>query len=116
MQGRPRFRANSCAVIIRLLPPPGAPVPDLQDLVMSNEQEHNEEHASPIKTPKQLITLVVLSFVVPVIIIIMLVNMVTAGTKVGAGSDTLTEEAVARRLAPVAGFELRSEEQTSELH
>ncbi|MBO1113693.1 c-type cytochrome [Bordetella petrii] len=73
---------------------------------MSNEQEHNEEHASPIKTPKQLIVTVVLSFLIPIIVIIMLVNMVTSGTKVGAGSDTLTEEAVAHRIAPVAGFEL----------
>ncbi len=73
---------------------------------MSNEQEHNEEHASPIKTPKQLIVTVVLAFLVPIIVIIMLVNMVSSGTKVGAGSDTLTEEAVARRIAPVAGFEL----------
>lgn len=72
---------------------------------MSNEQEHIEEHVSPIKTPKQLITTVVLAFVVP-IIIIMLVNVVTSGTKVGAGSDTLGEEAVAKRIAPVAGFEL----------
>src|SRR3546814_8629252 len=101
MQGRPHFRAHPCAVVIRLLPPPGAPVPDLQDLVMSNEQEHNEEHASPIKTPKQLIVTVVLSFLIPIIVIIMLVNMVTSGTKVGAGSDTLTEEAVAHRIAPV---------------
>ena len=73
---------------------------------MSNEQEHHEEHASPIKTPKQLIVTVVLSFLVPIIVIIMLVNLVTASDKTGAGSDTLTEEAVARRIAPVAGFEL----------
>ena len=73
---------------------------------MSNEQEHNEEHASPIKTPKQLIVTIVLSFLVPIIIILLLVDMVTSGTKVGAGSETLSEEAVARRIAPVAGFEL----------
>ncbi|MBV7484629.1 cytochrome c5 family protein [Bordetella sp. BOR01] len=73
---------------------------------MSNEQEHNEEHASPIKTPKQLIVTIVLSFLVPIIIILLLVDMVTSGTQVGSGSDTLSEEAVARRIAPVAGFEL----------
>ena len=32
--------------------------------------------------------------------------MVVSGTKVGAGSDTLTPEAVTKRIAPVAGFEL----------
>ncbi len=73
---------------------------------MSNEQEHIEEHSSPIKTPKQLIVTVVLAFVVPIAIIILLVNMVTSGTKVGAGSDTLSSEAVTKRIAPVAGFAL----------
>ncbi|TQJ95040.1 cytochrome c5 family protein [Achromobacter sp. SLBN-14] len=73
---------------------------------MSNEQEHIEEHSSPIKTPKQLIVTVVLAFVVPIAIIILLVNMVVTGTKTGAGSDALSGEAVARRIAPVAGFEL----------
>ncbi|CAB3957094.1 Cytochrome c6 [Achromobacter insolitus] len=73
---------------------------------MSNEQEHIEEHSSPIKTPKQLIVTIVLSFVIPIAIIILLVNMVASGTKVGAGSDSLSNEAVAKRIAPVAGFEL----------
>ncbi|MDH0685843.1 MULTISPECIES: c-type cytochrome [Achromobacter] len=73
---------------------------------MSNEQEHIEEHSSPIKTPKQLIITIVLAFVVPIAIIILLVNMVVTGTKTGAGSDALSGEAVARRIAPVAGFEL----------
>ncbi|EGP46011.1 c-type cytochrome, partial [Achromobacter insuavis] len=73
---------------------------------MSNEQEHIEEHSSPIKTPKQLIVTVILAFVVPIAIIILLVNMVTSGTKVGAGSDTLSSEAVTKRIAPVAGFAL----------
>ncbi|WP_454672944.1 c-type cytochrome [Achromobacter pestifer] len=73
---------------------------------MSNEQEHIEEHSSPIKTPKQLVVTIVLSFVIPIAIIILLVNMVVSGTKVGAGSDTLSEEAVTKRIAPVAGFAL----------
>lgn len=73
---------------------------------MSNEQEHIEEHSSPIKTPKQLIVTIVLAFVVPIAIIILLVNMVVSGTKVGAGSDALSSEAIAKRIAPVAGFEL----------
>jgi len=73
---------------------------------MSNEQEHIEEHTSPIKTPKQLIVTVVLAFVVPISIIILLVNMVASGSKTGAGSDSLSSEAVAKRIAPVAGFQL----------
>ncbi|MGV2865151.1 c-type cytochrome [Achromobacter sp. AGC39] len=73
---------------------------------MSNEQEHIEEHSSPIKTPKQLVVTIVLSFVIPIAIIILLVNMVVSGTKTGAGSDSLSPEAVTKRIAPVAGFEL----------
>ena len=75
---------------------------------MSNTQhheEHAEEHATPIKTPKQLIVTVVLAFVVPIIIIFLLVNLVVSGSQVGAGSDTLSPEAIAKRIAPVARFE-----------
>ena len=73
---------------------------------MSNTQPHEEEHHSPIKTPKQLIVTVVLSFILPVLIIILLANLVTAGVKVGAGSDTLGPEATAKRIAPVARLDL----------
>ncbi|QEI08981.1 cytochrome c5 family protein [Pigmentiphaga aceris] len=75
---------------------------------MSNvQQTHSEDHESPIRTPKQLAVVVLLSFVVPIVVIILLVKFVTAGNSVGAGSDSLTEESVANRLRPVAGFELR---------
>ncbi len=72
---------------------------------MSNTQPH-EEHESIIKTPKQLIVTIVLSFVLPIIIIILLVKLVTAGDQVGAGSDTLGTEATQKRIAPVAKLEL----------
>ena len=72
---------------------------------MSNTQPH-EEHHSPIKTPKQLIVTIVLSFILPVIIIILLVNLVTTGDQVGAGSNTLTPEAIQKRIAPVAKLDL----------
>jgi cytochrome c5 len=74
-------------------------------LVMSNTQPH-EDHHSPIKTPKQLIVTIVLSFILPVIIIILLVKLVTTGDQVGAGSNTLTPEAIQNRIAPVAKLEL----------
>jgi cytochrome c5 len=73
---------------------------------MSKEQEHVEEHASLIKTPKQLIVTVVLAFLVPIIIILMLVNMVASYGRAGAGSNALTPEAIDKRIAPVAAFEL----------
>lgn len=72
---------------------------------MSNTQPH-EEHESIIKTPKQLITTIVLSFILPVIIIILLVKLVTTGEQVGAGSDVLGPEATQKRIAPVAKLDL----------
>jgi len=36
----------------------------------------SDQHSSPIKTPRQLITVVILAFVVPVILIILLVTFV----------------------------------------
>lgn len=74
---------------------------------MSDSHEHGGAHEGPIKTPKQLIWTVALSFIVPVIIIIMLVNYVARGDKPAAGSGALTAEAVARRIAPVAQVELK---------
>jgi cytochrome c5 len=77
---------------------------------MSNSPEHQnahtEEHGSLIKTPKQLIVTVALSFILPVIIILLLVNFVTSGDKQAAGSTALTPEATAKRIAPVAKLEL----------
>ena len=72
---------------------------------MSNPQEHSEEHVSPIKTPKQLAVTIVLSFLVPIILLIMLANMVTFGSKGSSGSDAFTPEATAARIAPVASYE-----------
>jgi cytochrome c5 len=72
---------------------------------MSNTQPH-EEHESPIKTPKQLIVTIVLSFILPIIIIILLVKLVTTGDQVGAGSDILGPEATQKRIAPVAKLDL----------
>lgn len=67
----------------------------------------SEEHQSFIKTPKQLITVVVLSFVVPVLIIALLVKYVGAGSRGGAGGSAMTAEAVEARIQPVARFELK---------
>jgi cytochrome c5 len=60
-----------------------------------------EPHASPIKTPKQLITVVVLAFVVPIAVIILLVTYVASERSQSPGSRALTPEAVAERLRPV---------------
>jgi cytochrome c5 len=78
---------------------------------MSNPNETQEtvtleEHSSPIKTPKQLVVVVILSFIVPVVGIILLASWVTSGTRPSAGSTTLTAEATALRIAPVARIEI----------
>jgi cytochrome c5 len=68
-----------------------------------SDAQHAEHHAheGPIRTPQQLVAVLVASFVVPVVIIIMLINFVAWDTKPAAGSDGLSAEAVARRIAPV---------------
>jgi cytochrome c5 len=62
---------------------------------------HIKEHSSPIKTPKQLIVVVVLAFLVPVFGIVMIAVLDTGGLKIDPKSSAMSEEAVARRLKPV---------------
>jgi cytochrome c5 len=59
-------------------------------------EEHVEEHSSLIKTPQQLIVVVVLAFLIPVIGIMMIASFATGGLKVTAESPTI----VAQRLKP----------------
>lgn len=73
----------------------------------SHDNAEHGAHEGPIKTPKQLIWTVALSFIVPVVIIIALVNFVALGDKPAAGTDALKAEAVAQRIAPVARVELK---------
>lgn len=69
---------------------------------------HDEEnHEGPIKTPKQLLVTIFLSFVVPVIAIVMLASYVTDDKRPAAGSDGLTPEAIARRIAPVGAVTVK---------
>ncbi|WP_066454853.1 c-type cytochrome [Castellaniella caeni] len=63
-------------------------------------------HESPIKTPKQLLLTVVLAFLIPIAVIILLVNLVGSSIRTGYGSDSQTEEAIAKRIQPVAGFKI----------
>jgi cytochrome c5 len=66
-----------------------------------------ESHEGFIRTPKQLMAVVVASFVLPVVIIIMMANYVALDTKKSAGSEGLGPEAVAKRLQPVGRIEIR---------
>jgi len=87
---------------------------------MSDSQDHDAPHEGPIKTPKQLIWTVVASFLVPITIIVLLANFVAAGDQPGAGSEGMSEQAIAARIQPVgevmfkdasAATQLRSGEQ-----
>jgi cytochrome c5 len=60
-------------------------------------------HSSPIKTPQQLLVIIVLAFVVPVIGIILLTKFVVTGFKPDA--TAFEPDAVARRIQPVARVE-----------
>ena len=60
---------------------------------------HVEEHSSAIQTPQQLITVVLLAFLVPIAMIAMIVQIVTGGIRVD--SRAMSEDAVAHRLKPV---------------
>ena len=62
---------------------------------------HVEEHSSPIKTPKQLIIVVVLAFVVPIVLIVMLTQLVTGSAGFGKDNPGMSDEAIAKRLKPV---------------
>jgi cytochrome c5 len=64
--------------------------------------EH-EEHSTFIKTPQQLIIVVLLAFLVPIIGIVLLVNLVL--NKPSADPAALAPEAVAQRLQPVGRVE-----------
>jgi len=72
----------------------------------TNDGGH-DSHEGPIKTPRQLIWVVGLSFVVPVLIIIALVNFVASGSKPAAGTRALDADAVSQRIAPLAQVVLK---------
>jgi cytochrome c5 len=63
--------------------------------------EHDSGHESPIKTPKQLITVIVLAFLVPILIIVLLSQFVANIRSVDKDSPAMAHEAVAKRLKPV---------------
>ncbi len=69
--------------------------------------EVHEEHSSPIKTPKQLIIVILLSFLVPIILIVMLSQLITTGiTPAKDTQGAATDEAVAARIKPVGQVEV----------
>jgi cytochrome c5 len=64
--------------------------------------EH-DPHSSFIKTPQQLVVVILLSFLVPIIGIVLLVQLVTS--RPGADPNALAPESVAKRIQPVGRVE-----------
>ncbi|HMH18808.1 MAG TPA: c-type cytochrome [Burkholderiales bacterium] len=64
-------------------------------------------HESLIKTPKQLVTVLVLSFVVPIIIIVMLAKLASSGRVYDKDSPAMSLEEVGKRIKPVAESNMR---------
>jgi cytochrome c5 len=65
--------------------------------------EAHDPHQSFIKTPQQLVVVILLAFLVPIIGIILLVQLVLSGAR--PDPQALTPEAVERRIQPVARLE-----------
>jgi cytochrome c5 len=59
-----------------------------------------KSHESPIKTPKQLVTVLVLAFVVPIVVIVLLSQLATSGRIFD--ENAMSPEEVAKRIRPVA--------------
>jgi cytochrome c5 len=64
----------------------------------------HDEHSSFIKTPQQLVVVILLSFLVPIIGIILIVQLVIG--RPGADPAALTPDAVAARIQPVGKVEI----------
>ncbi|MFN7645611.1 MAG: c-type cytochrome [Burkholderiales bacterium] len=67
----------------------------------------SSEHEPFIKTPRQLITVVTLAFIVPIIVIVLLASYVGSAKRPAAGSDAFSAQAIESRIRPVAGFSLK---------
>jgi cytochrome c5 len=68
-----------------------------------SESEH-DQHSSFIKTPQQLIVVILAAFLVPILGIILLVQLVIS--KPSADPNAMSPEAVASRLQPVGRVEV----------
>src|SRR5262250_568886 len=77
-----------------------APFFHARDRPMSGSS--HDSHETPIKTPKQLVIVLVLAFVVPIILIVLLSQLATSGRIFDKDSPAMSPEEVAKRIKPVA--------------
>ena len=71
--------------------------------------EEDDEHSSMIKTPGQLITVVVAAFVFPVVILLMLGRLAAVGLASDEDNPAYSDAAITARLKPVGTFRLASD-------
>ncbi|MEK2600180.1 c-type cytochrome [Burkholderia arboris] len=64
-------------------------------------------HESPVKTPGQLIAVIIASFAIPIILIVLFANYANHAFRSGAGTDALSDEQVAARIAPFAKVDVK---------
>ncbi len=70
--------------------------------------EDDGPHEGPIKTSRQLIVTIILSFLVPIFGIVLLVMYVTSAPRPAAGTGALTDaQSIEQRIQPVAKIEVR---------
>jgi cytochrome c5 len=74
---------------------------------------HVEEHPSLIRTPKQLIIVMVLAFAVPVGLVALLASFVAGSGAYTKDDPRMSDEAIAKRLQPVGTVVISSEPKPS---
>ena len=71
-----------------------------------SQTDHDSEHQSPIKTPKQLITVILLAFLVPIIGILLIASYITNQRSIDQESPAMSPDSIAKRLKPVGDLAL----------
>jgi len=69
---------------------------------MSAQEPEHQEGEGPIKSPRQLVVVVVLAFAIPIVLASLLASLATRGIHTDAAS--LSPEAVSDRIKPVASL------------
>ena len=70
-------------------------------------QDHDTSHESLIKTPKQLIAVVLAAFLVPIFAIVLFVKYVAVSHETASDADAQSDEAIAARIQPVGSVTLK---------
>jgi cytochrome c5 len=81
---------------------------------VSKTEDEEEGHSSAIKTPKQLIAVLVAAFLFPVLTIILLAQLATGDRQINQDDPIYSDEAVAKRLKPVGRLIIASDSPQTE--